>query len=391
MRRTLMRRSALALAVLAASLAGEAAAQSSQFGIRGPGIPGRGLSARALGTGGSYGLLDPESGQNPAALGQVTTLTAVFTGVQSFRTSENPAGEATGRDSRFPQTMVAGPLRRVPMTIGFGYGTYASRDFSLATTDSITVGGTRLGVSDTLASRGGLTDIRLAASYRLPSDWTFGVGLHAITGSNRIQVRRVFGDSAYLPITQRSEVSYSGVGLSLGVTRAWRSVAVAVMGRTDGRVRVNRDTTLVSRIDLPSTVGASVRWRPAAKLDLMGQGTYRTWSDANQDLVDQGATGAESTIDLAFGGQFTRDPRRPGSLPLRFGGRYATLPFPTALGAEQPKEVGVALGTGVQFAGNRAAVDLALEHVWRSAGPQYRERAFQVVVGVSIRPTFSGQ
>jgi hypothetical protein len=391
MRRTFSRRSALALAVLAASLAGEAAAQSSQFGIRGPGIPGRGLSARALGTGGSYGLLDPESSQNPAALGQVTTLTAIFTGVQSFRTSENPAGEATGRDSRFPQTMVAGPLRRVPMTIGFGYGTYASRDFSLATRSTVVAGGTPLLVDDTLTSRGGLTDIRLAASYRLPSDWTFGLGLHAITGSNRISVRRVFADSAYLPITQRSEVSYSGVGISLGVTRAWRTVAVAVTGRTDGRVRVNRDTTLVSRIDLPSTVGAGIRWKPAAKLDLMGQGTWRTWSDADADLREQGANGARNSVDLSFGGQFTRDPRRPGSLPLRFGARYATLPFPATATGPLPRETAVALGTGVQFAGNRAAVDLALEHAWRSAGSEYRERAFQVVVGVSIRPTFGGQ
>ena len=46
-----------------------AAAQSSQFGVRGLGMPGRPLTARAFATGGAFGLFEGESGLNPAALG----------------------------------------------------------------------------------------------------------------------------------------------------------------------------------------------------------------------------------------------------------------------------------------------------------------------------------
>jgi hypothetical protein len=39
----------------------------------------------------------------------------------------------------------------------------------------------------------------------------------------------------------------------------------------------------------------------------------------------------------------------------------------------------------MRFAQNRAGIDLALQHVWRSEGP-YSERAFIVSLGVSVRP-----
>ena len=70
-------------------------AQSSQFGVRGLGFPGRGLATRAIGTGGAFGLFDPESSLNPAAIGGVLNLTSVFTISQGFRSVENPAGTAS--------------------------------------------------------------------------------------------------------------------------------------------------------------------------------------------------------------------------------------------------------------------------------------------------------
>ena len=54
------------------------------------------LSTRTTATGGAFGLFDPESALNPAALGGVGAVTASFKGVQSFRTVENPAGVRVG-------------------------------------------------------------------------------------------------------------------------------------------------------------------------------------------------------------------------------------------------------------------------------------------------------
>ena len=77
-------------------------AQSSQFGVRGLGQPSRGLSARSLGSAGAFGLFDPESSTNPAALDAVTAVTAVFTGSQSIRNVDNPGGSASLKESLFP-------------------------------------------------------------------------------------------------------------------------------------------------------------------------------------------------------------------------------------------------------------------------------------------------
>ena len=55
--------------------------QSSQFGIRGLGLPGRYLSSRAIGMGGSIGLFDPASVQ---AMAPVTKLEGLTVGLETL-------------------------------------------------------------------------------------------------------------------------------------------------------------------------------------------------------------------------------------------------------------------------------------------------------------------
>src|SRR4026209_530780 len=88
-------------------------AQSSQFGARGLGFPGRSLAVRAIGRGGAFGLFHPESSQNPAAVVRLVGMTAVFSITEGFRKVKNPAGTASVRDTRFPQLIVAGPAERI--------------------------------------------------------------------------------------------------------------------------------------------------------------------------------------------------------------------------------------------------------------------------------------
>jgi hypothetical protein len=365
---------------------GVAGAQSPQFGARGLGYPGRAISVRTLGSGGAFGLFDLESSQNPASLGGVATLTSVFTVTQAFQRVENPAGSASVRESRFPQLMIAGPVRRFPAAVGFSFSNYTSRDFTLASSETITIRGQPVGVSDTLSSRGGLNDFRLAGAYRLNARWGVGVGFHIITGSNRLTSIRVFDDSAFLSSRQRSELSYAGVGLSVGLMgRFGQRIGVAAVVRSDGHVNMDRDSTRISTIDLPYTFALGLRAKPGSKLDLAAQGLFRTWSGANSDLLALGGTGARNTVELAAGGEFVSDPKRPFRRPLRFGAHYATLPFPLIQGGKQGREIGVSIGTGLRFAQQRAGVDLTLEHVWRSEGP-YKERGFVLSLGISVRP-----
>jgi hypothetical protein len=378
-----VRRALLVLLLASAPVA--AAAQSSQFGVRGLGMPGRPLSTSAFSAGGAFGLFDPGSGLNPAAIGRQTALAAGLSVLQDFRHVDNPAGTKSLRETRFPYVSVAGPIRKYPGVLGISFSSYASRDFTLATADTIVLRDVLVPVSDTFSSRGGLSDLRFAGAYRVQDTWVFGGSFHVITGSNRLRFRRSFADSSYQSATQSSELSYAGIGVSLGVIRNFgKDFSVAATARSDGHVNVDRDSTRAYTVDLPYTFGLGLHWRPGPKLDLASQLLVKTWSGANSDLLAQGGTGSDNTFEVSLGGEFTPDPRRPARRPLRFGARYGMLPFFLVQG-EQPHEFGVSLGTGLRFAQERAGVDLGLEHVWRSAGA-YSERTFLVNVGVTVRP-----
>jgi hypothetical protein len=364
---------------------GLAAAQSSQFGVRGLGQPGRSLSARSVSSGGAFGMFDSESSLNPAALGGLRTITAGFSSLQDYRHLENPAGTASLRDTRFPQISVAGPFRRVPAALGVSFSNYSSRDFTLATADTVAIREVAVPVSDTFSSRGGLSDLRIGGAYRIGETWSLGAAFHVITGSERLRTSRTFDDSAFEPTRQTTELSYAGIGVSLGAIRHFGpGFSVAATVRSDGHANVDRDSARVAIVDLPFTFGVGARWQARPKLALAAQGLVSTWSGANSDLLDQGGTGARNTVSLALGGEYTPDLRRPARRPIRFGARYGTLPFPLVAG-EQPHEFGVSLGSGIRFAQERAGIDLGLEHVWRSAGA-YSERAFLINVGVTLRP-----
>ena len=365
-------------------------AQSSEFGTRGLGIPGRAESVRSLGTGGSFGLFDPGSSQNPAALADAYVLTATFTGMENFRSSTGPSGSVSGRDMRFPQITVAGPVGHRPFSVGASYSNYTDRDFSVATTSELELRGVPVSSFDTLTSRGGLNDLRLGVGYRSGAGLHVGAAFHVITGSARTELRRTFSDSAYTPVFQSAEISYTGVGASAGVTWSAGRLGFAAMARADGHANVDRDSTRVSRIGLPVSFGAGLRYHAGARLDLATQGIYRGWSAADESLIAGGGTGAQNTVSLSAGGEYVTDLRRPYRRPIRFGAHYTRLPFPIIAG-ERPSEFGVALGSGTRFLDPRtrrevAGLDLALERVWRREGTGYREGAWLITFGVTVKP-----
>jgi hypothetical protein len=189
----------------------------------------------------------------------------------------------------------------------------------------------------------------------------------------------------YRPTIQRGELSYAGVGVSAGlIGQLAPRLALASTVRWDGHANIDRDSIRVGTVDLPYTFGLGLRWQPSDKLGLSTQSIFSTWSAANSDLIEQGGIGAENTIEVAVGAEYTPDPRQPSRRPLRLGARYSQLPFPLTAGS-QGQEFGISAGSGIRFAQQRGGIDLALEHVWRSEGV-YSERAFIVTLGVSVRP-----
>lgn len=376
--------------VLLALVATQAPAQSSQFGVRGIGHPGRFESARATAMGGALGIFDGLSNRNPAAVAQLSTVTSMFTASTAWTSVTNPAGEASLTSTRFPQVVVGGPVAHTPVALAFSYSTYVDRDFTIASIGTVSPRGTPVGFTDTLASRGGVNDLRMAGSWRVTPKLAVGAGVHLLTGSNRLVTRRVFEDSSYIPAVQRAELSYQGVGISAGfMFQPTPGFAIAGSVRHDGSLKIERDSTrLPVAVDLPLTLAGGARLRVTPAFDVAAQVTARNWSVADAGLRANGAPGAENTIEVSAGGELQTDTRRAGHRPIRFGARYSTLPFALIAG-EQPSEWGVSIGSGMLFrpasdASDVGAIDLTIERVQRKQGTAFTEAAWILSVGVSI-------
>jgi len=373
-----------ALLILAA--VGQGAAQSSQFGARGLGIPVRPLSARAAGAGGAFGLFDPESALNPASVGELSRVTADFQTVQNWRRSVNPAGSASARDNRFPGIFVGGPIGGTQLSLALSASGYTDRNFSLASRDTVVLRDVPVEVFDTLRSEGGISDLRLAVGWRQAKTLHWGLGIHLLTGSNRITSHRVFADTAYAGVSEANTVSYLGFGVSAGVVaRLGRVVSLAGMLRADNRIRVERDTTKLGGTKLPVTASGGVQIALGERLLLSGSALFRNWSVSDADLVAQGGVGSTNTTEFAGGLEFITQTKHPLHRPIRIGAFHARLPFPLRRG-EDVDETGVTIGTSLRFVSDRAGIDLALGRIWRKGAPGFTERATVLNVGVTIHP-----
>ena len=379
----------LALLVLLGLALGEPialAAQSSMFGVRGLGLPGRPLTPRTRATGGAFALFDAESDWNPASIATQTAVTAGFVLAPSRRRWEAPIGSASLRETRFPLMYVGGPIPGTRVGVNVSIGSYGDRDFKLASTGIENIRGQDVEVTDTLTSLGGLSEIRLATGFLLGPRTSIGGGLYFITGSSRQDARRHFADTNFIAIRQTAELSYHGVGFSLGVVHQLTAgIRLAALVRSDTKAKVDLDSTHLMDIDLPYTFSAGALMRASRRITVGLSGNYRTWSGANSDLLAAGGVGSRNTLELNAGAEVTRNLRRPTNLPIRLGVRYAELPFPVITGAK-PKEWTFSLGSGTRFAQERGGVDLTLEQAFRTENDGYKEKAFTLLLGLSIRP-----
>jgi hypothetical protein len=371
----------LALVLLPAALH----AQASQFGVRSLGLPLLPVSTATQGTGGGFALFDPESALNPASLSGLVRPVASFNIRQYWRTSENPFGSENGNDTAFPLIVVGGPIKN-----RFAFGVSASgltdRTFSVGWADTTLIRDSEVILSDTLISKGGVTDIRFGGSFDITDRLAVGLGLHVMTGSNRIEYRRSFSDSTYFPVRLRNELSFAGPGVSVGLlAEPVRGLRLSAMYRIDGDLKLNKDSTRVAEIPMPQTVAAGLQWG-ARRLSLGGHVLARNWSVQNDYILEQDGTGASNTLEVAAGGQLLTDVRQAARFPIRLGARYASRPYPLTAGGDPGSEISVSAGSGFMFGGGRAIVDFAVERTWRSGAPGYEEKSFNLAIGVAVRP-----
>ncbi len=377
---------ALAPLALATVLAGPLVAQASEFGTRGFGLPLRPISVRASATGGAFGFFDIESASNPSSFAFVGRSNVSFQTVQTWTSAENPVGTASTRDNRYPGFMVAAPLGGTRLAIAVSASGYTDRNFSLASMDTVILRDEPVETTDTLTSLGGISDLRAAMAWRMSSKVQWGLGLHLLTGSNRITNHRVFSDTTYSGASEHSTISYLSYGLSIGVTaRPIPILTLAGMARADTRIRIERDTAQAGRVNLPMTLGAGARLQLGRRLLMAGSATFRNWERSDSGLVALGGLGSRNTTEWDVGFEFIPKPTHPGSHPIRLGMYRSGLPFPLQAGLVQ-RETGISAGTSLEFAGGRARSDITLSRVWRSGGPDFSERAVMLNAGISIRP-----
>lgn len=373
------------------ALAGVAEAQSSQFGSRGLGLPARPWSAHSLGMGGALSLFDTESSLSPASIAGLASLQSVGSATSNWRDSQNDTGSGFGRDTRIGIIQAAGPVHvtetgLVRFNASISVSSYLDRNFGLASSDSITLRDERFLVRDTLLSQGGLSDVRIAASWNSGGRVIVGLAGHLITGAARVYTSRTIDSDLYSLVREVREVSYLGYGVSSGLTfRVSDRIAVGGMARIDAPARVERDTTDLGTVEFPVTVAFGARATVHPRLLLAGHVLHRGWSTADADLKDLGGLGSRNSLELAGGLEWARSGSDVTRWPLRLGFHRSTLPFPLEAGG-QGREVGLSLGTGVRLgSGGRGGFDFAAQQVWRSEGTQWREQAFMLTVGISIR------
>jgi hypothetical protein len=378
-------RRVLLVAVLLAA-PGSAAAQASIFGVRGLGIPQGPVSARAIGMAGSFSLLDGLSGTNPAAITSVVGLTAGLNWFQDWRSSTTPSGTGSASDAGFPYAFVVNRIKESKVFVSGSFGSYTDRDFGIVTVDSTPVNGVPVEYRDSLASKGGVSDFRLAVGYRKDQKLSFGFGFHFITGSDRLSLRRTFGDTAFTPVVQRSELAYNAIGLSLGaVYHPTERLLLAAVVRHDGEMNVDRDSSAAFKLTLPWSFAGGVQYRASTRANVNAQIEYSTWASMNSQLQSVGGVGSDNSLRASLGVELATNQPNPAKFPLRLGVRTAQLPFPLQAGS-QPREFAISTGTGLRFGKSHAAADFALQRVWRSEVSGFDEKAWIFSMGVTLKP-----
>mgnify|MGYP001615802013 CR=1 FL=1 len=374
--------SSLALGALALG-ARPLAADDSVFGIRGLGILGRPHSAQSASAGGGFALFDPEGGSNPAALARWRGVSGWAVGSASRRRFDSGTGEATLTSTRFPLVGFATVVGQ-RLYVGVAISDYLDRTWSVSGVDTLTPRGSPVQVTDKSKSIGGVSDLRFAAAYRLSPALAVGAGVHALTGSTRLEVTREFDDATYQGFRDVAVTDFSGFGLSLGaVLTARPNLQVGGTLRINSGLKAKSTSGARATVALPVELGFGAHYTPAPGLVLASSVGYAPWSRAADALGAAGAARARSVWSVGAGVDVEAIRLGSSRIPLRLGYRWRQLPFP--VGGAALGEHAFSGGFGLVLAGGRTTLDAGVEKGTRAAGAQ-SESFTTGFVGITVRP-----
>ena len=369
-----------ALAVVSVTLAGAARAQGS-VSVQGFGYPPGQLGTRAGSMGGGPGEHDPESPVNPAALGLAPYTMIFFQYAPEFRTVSADGRSDRTTTLRFP--LVGGYARLGERArLGVSVSTLLDRTFAVSVRDTTTLeGGGTIVSTDRFRNDGGISDVRLAGSWRFARRFDVGVGIHAVTGQNRVSINRSVGDSLELSLEDRT-LSFSGSALSAGVAlQLSRVLNLAGSVQRGGELRARSGDTLVSSARVPDRFGAGIQYTGISGTTLAARAEFMGWT--NMRGLGSDSLVVHDTWEIGAGAD-TRGPRL-GTRPvlLRAGVRWRELPFSVTSAKTTELEIGGGLGLQLPF--ERAMAEIGVRRATRSAAGA-DETGWTLAVGVSVRP-----
>ena len=391
--RRVRRASAFAVALASLVLAGRAGAQGS-IGSQGFGYSPGQLSTRALGLGASMAELDPTSPRNPGSLARWGRPGLYMQYDPEFRRVESAGGRDGTMNVRFP--LIGGATRvHRRVTAGIGISTLLDRTYTNESTNVQDVEGSALTSTTQYQSAGGLNDVRVAIAYELSPQLSVGLGGHVVTGENRVTISTTFDREGFLPVTQESEVNYSGTAFSAGVN--WfpgYDLAVAGSMRLEGALRASREEQTIDAGRLPSRAGLSLAYTGMPGAAFAVGANWEQWS--RMELGSDNVRG-QDTREIGVGVEVEGPRVRSAIVALRAGYRSRELPFGVTFvgAADEPEtrfasEEAVSLGAGIPLATfngiSRAMLDIGIQRASRSGIPGVSERSWTLSLGLAVRP-----
>lgn len=359
-------------------------AAQGTIGGQGFGYPAGELSGRAAATGGALAPFDPMSPVNPATTTAWKSNVIFFHVEPESRTTSLGGTRSSTNVSRFP--LLGGGARiSSHASIAITFSTYLDRTWQTVTNSIEHIGADSAPLATRYASNGAINDLRLAFGWTFSEKAHVGVGVHAYTGENRLNIAWDFPDTVpYGDVSEKSTLSYEGSAVSLGAEwRIVKHIELAAYGRAGGAARVTIGDTLISKANMPNHLGAGIKYDGVA-------GTVFSAAWEHIDWTRMRNLGS-ATLDVRDGdrisvGAETRGPSI-AHVPvyIRLGASQRTLPF-GALGSAV-KENTFSAGVGYLLAKGLANLDIGMQHQRRSAGAA-RENAWVWTFGLAISPTF---
>jgi hypothetical protein len=382
-KRSTSRASALiAVAVFAAAPVAAVGAQSNLSG-QGYGYATGQFSTRAQGAAGSIAESDPFTPINPATIAVFPTRILFFQAEPEFRTVKTgPISEHTST-TRYPVVFGALPIWG-RFVASLSASTFLDRTSTTAFRSTQLIGaGDSVPMTTTYRIDGGIADVRLAGAMSIRPWLRVGLGAHAITGRNLVDITQEFSDTIrFSSFAQQILIGFSGSAASGGFQLVNPSVSLSAAARLGGNIRASIEDTVLTRAQVPDRYSVAFAYTGITNSVVSIRTAYENWSKMNglggPGLV--GVNGWDSSIGADLAG-----PRLSNRVIfIRGGARTRTLPFQAA--GKNVKENSFSGGLGTQFANGRVLGDFAVIRALRSADIGATERAWTMSFGISVRP-----